>query len=235
MTYSGIKVIGFDADDTLWMNEPIFRQIEDRFISLVSDYDTTGETAGELFKTEIKNLVSYGYGIKGFVLSMIETALRISGGKVPQSVIADIISLGKEMLDHPVELLDGVESTLEQLRPDYRLIVVTKGDLLDQERKLKKSGIEHYFHHTEVVSDKTEENYSDLLSHFEIDPGEFLMVGNSVKSDILPILNIGANAVHVPYHTTWQHEMVDSNSIEKKNGYLTIDRITDLVNLLDKK
>lgn len=235
MTYSGIKVIGFDADDTLWVNEPIFRRIEDRFISIVKNYDTTGETAEELFKTEMKNLVSYGYGIKGFVLSMIETALRISGGSVPQSVIADIIGLGKEMLDHPVELLDGVETTLKQLRPDYRLIVVTKGDLLDQERKLRKSGIEHYFHHTEVVSDKTEENYSNLLSHFDIDPSEFLMVGNSVKSDILPILNMGSNAVHVPFHTTWQHEVVDTNGLEKKNGYLTIDRITDLVNLLEKK
>ena len=235
MTYSGIKVIGFDADDTLWVNEPIFRQIEDRFISYVKDYDITGETADELFKTEMNNLVSYGYGIKGFVLSMIETAIRISDGKIPQSVIADIIGLGKEMLDHPVELLDGVKTTLKQLRPDYRLIVVTKGDLLDQERKLKKSGLEHYFHHKEVVSDKTEENYSNLLSLFDIDPGEFLMVGNSIKSDILPILNIGSNAVHVPYHTTWQHEMVDTNGISGKNGYHTIDRITDLVDLLDKK
>ncbi|HKI44753.1 MAG TPA: HAD family hydrolase [Balneolales bacterium] len=233
MIYSGIKVIGFDADDTLWVNEPIFRQIEDRFISLVRDYDTTGESANELFKTEMKNLTSYGYGIKGFVLSMIETALRISGGMVPQSVIADVIDLGKEMLNHPIELLDGVVTTLEKLKPDYRLIVVTKGDLLDQERKLRKSGIEHYFHHTEVVSDKTEENYANLLTHFDIDPGEFLMVGNSVKSDILPILNIGSNAVHVPYHTTWQHEMVDTNGIDQKNPYHTIDRITDLVDLLE--
>lgn len=235
MTYSGIKVIGFDADDTLWVNEPIFREIEKRFISLVGDYNETGETADELFKTEMKNLGYYGYGIKGFVLSMIETALRVSKGNIPPSVISDIIGLGKEMLDHPVQLLDEVEPTLKQLRSDYKLIVVTKGDLLDQERKLKKSGIEHYFHHTEVVSDKTEENYADLLSHFDTDPNEFLMVGNSVKSDILPILNIGANAVHVPYHTTWQHEIVDTNGIEKKNGYLTIDRISDIVNVLNQK
>lgn len=166
---------------------------------------------------------------------MIETAIRVSNGKLSPSVITEIIDLGKEMMDHPVELLDGVETTLNRLQPEYRLIVVTKGDLLDQERKLKKSGIEHYFHHTEVVSDKTEENCNSLLSHFDIEPSEFLMVGNSLKSDILPILNIGAKAVHVPYHTTWQHEIVDTNGFDQKNAYHTIDRISELINLLDHK
>ncbi len=235
MKYSDVKVIGFDADDTLWVNEPIFRHIEQRFASLLQEYDDPDNVTSKLFETEIKNLGSYGYGIKGFVLSMIETAIRVSNGNLSPSVINDIIDLGKKMMGHPVELLDGVEATLTQLQPDYRLIVVTKGDLLDQERKLKKSGIEHYFHHTEVVSDKTEEHYASLLSHFDIDPGEFLMVGNSMKSDILPILNIGAKAVHVPYHTTWQHEVVDSNGFDKKNRYHTIDRISELISLLDKK
>jgi len=202
---------------------------------LLKEYDDVDAINSELFKTEIKNLNNYGYGIKGFVLSMIETAIRVSNGKLSPSVITEIIDLGKEMMDHPVELLDGVETTLNRLQPEYRLIVVTKGDLLDQERKLKKSGIEHYFHHTEVASDKTEENYNSFLSHFDIEPSEFLMVGNSLKSDILPILNIGAKAVHVPYHTTWQHEIVDTNGFDQKNAYHTIDRISELINLLDHK
>jgi len=228
--YSGIKVIGFDADDTLWINETYFRDTEEKFAALLDGYETKNKIDQELFKMEIKNLDLYGYGIKGFMLSMIESALEISNNKVAQATIREILNLGKKMISHPVELLDGVKEVLEQLKDRYRLIVLTKGDLLDQERKLERSSLSTYFHHVEVLSDKKEENYLNLLEHLEINVKEFLMIGNSLKSDVLPIVNIGAQAVHVPFHTTWQHEEV---SVEEKNdNYLTINNLKDIVKYL---
>jgi len=228
--YSGIKVIGFDADDTLWINETYFRDTEEKFAALLDGYETKNKIDQELFKMEIKNLDLYGYGIKGFMLSMIESALEISNNKVAQATIREILNLGKKMISHPVELLDGVKEVLEQLKDRYRLIVLTKGDLLDQERKLERSSLSTYFHHVEVLSDKKEENYLNLLEHLEINVKEFLMIGNSLKSDVLPIVNIGAQAVHVPFHTTWQHEEV---SVEEKNdNYLTINSLKYIVKYL---
>jgi putative hydrolase of the HAD superfamily len=151
----------------------------------------------------------YGYGIKGFMLSMVETALKVSDGKIGVEVIEKILQYGKEMLEKPVELLDGVKMVLDHLKANYRLVVATKGDLLDQERKLQKSGLESYFHHIEIMSEKRESDYSKLIKHLDIAPNAFLMVGNSVKSDILPVLNIGGHAIHVPFHTTWILEKVD--------------------------
>ncbi|MEM9649245.1 MAG: HAD family hydrolase [Bacteroidota bacterium] len=230
--YKDIKVIGFDADDTLWVNETYFRETEERFAELLEGYETKNKVDQELFKMEMQNLETYGYGIKGFVLSMIESALDLSNNKIPQETILEIIALGKKMISHPVELLDGVEEVLSKLENKYRLIVLTKGDLLDQERKLEKSGISKYFHHVEVLSDKKESNYRNLLEHLEIDVDEFLMIGNSLKSDVLPILNIGAKAIHVPFHTTWVHEMV-SEEEERVNNHLKLGSLKDVLKYLD--
>ena len=229
--YSNIKVIGFDADDTLWVNETYYREVEHEFARLLSKYETANKIDQELFKTEMQNLGLYGYGIKSFVLSMIESAIDISNNSVSIQTIQSILDLGKDMLNKPVELLDGVEEVLKKLSKKYRLILATKGDLLDQERKLEKSGLLNYFHHIEVLSEKKEENYSKLLSHLDINPSEFLMVGNSLKSDILPLVELKAHAIHVPFHTTWIHEQV---SEEETNGkvYKTVNSLRDILNIL---
>lgn len=230
VNFENIKVIGFDADDTLWVNETYFRETEERFAELMEGYETKNKVDQELFKMEMKNLQLYGYGVKGFVLSMIESALDLSNGKVPQETISEILNLGKRMISHPVELLDGVEEVLSRLVNKYRLIVLTKGDLLDQERKLERSGISKYFHHVEVLSDKKESNYSNLLEHLEVNVDEFLMIGNSLKSDVLPILNIGGSAVHVPFHTTWAHEMIADS--EQMNNHLKLNKLEDILKYL---
>lgn len=229
--FKHIKVIGFDADDTLWVNETYFREAEEKFADLLENYETKNKIDQELFKMEMKNLELYGYGIKGFMLSMVESAMDISNNQVSQATITKILNLGKNMITHPVELLEGVEEVLKKLSDRYRLIVLTKGDLLDQERKLNRSSLSKYFHHVEVLSDKKEENYKNLLDHLEIDVNEFLMIGNSLKSDVLPIINIGAKAVHVPFHTTWQHEEVPIG--EQTNNHLTLNTITDILKYLN--
>lgn len=211
-----IKVIAFDADDTLWINEPYFQEIEQQFCALLEDYLPKHTLAKELFKTEIQNLPLYGYGVKGFILSMIETGLRISDNTLNIAVINRVIDLGKVLLEKPIEILEGVEEVLEALKGKYRLVVATKGDLLDQERKLKKSGLEHYFHHIEIMSDKKEGDYRKLIKRLDIQPSEFLMLGNSLKSDVMPVLAIGGHGIHVPYHTTWEHEQVEHN-VEHEN------------------
>ncbi|MEH6512275.1 MAG: HAD family hydrolase [Maribacter arcticus] len=227
INFDGINVIGFDADDTLWVNETYFRDTENKFADLLEKYETKNKIDQELFRTEIKNLDLYGYRIKGFMLSMIECALDLSNNEVSSKTIGALLDLGKEMISQPVELLNGVEEVLRSLKDKYRLIVLTKGDLLDQERKLERSGLSEYFHHVEVLSDKKEKNYSDLLEHLQIAPSEFLMIGNSLKSDVLPLVEIGARAIHVPFHTTWEHEEV-KDPIEN-NGYMTISTLTDIL------
>ncbi len=211
-----IKVIAFDADDTLWINEPYFQETEKKFCELLEDYLPHHTVSRELLKTEINNLPLYGYGIKGFMLSMIETVLNVTDKTINLEVIEKTIALGKEMLARPIELLDGVEEVLLNLKDRYRLVVATKGDLLDQERKLKNSGIEHYFHHIEIMSEKAENDYLKLIKHLDVKPEEFLMVGNSLKSDVLPVLSIGAHGYHIPYHTTWAHEVVE-NTVDHAN------------------
>jgi len=230
--FTNIKTIGFDADDTLWVNETYFRDTEEKFSALLEGYETKNKIDQELFKMEMKNLELYGYGIKGFMLSMVESALDLSNNKVSQETILEILNLGKEMISHPVELLDGVKEVLAELQPKFRLIVLTKGDLLDQERKLEKSGLSTYFHHVEVLSDKKESNYKNLLEHLNIRTNEFLMVGNSLKSDVIPIVNIGAKAIHVPFHTTWAHEMVSSEE-EKVNNHIKLGSIRDILKYLN--
>lgn len=229
--YKNIKVIGFDADDTLWVNETYFREAEDAFAELLGAFETHNKIDQELFKMEMKNLPVYGYGVKGFVLSMVEMAIEISNNTVSSEVISKIIALGKQMINKPVELLDNIEETLKVLAKNYRLIVVTKGDLLDQERKLEKSGLLNYFHHIEVLSDKKEENYTKLLTHLDIEPSHFLMIGNSLKSDILPLVNIGAKAIHVPFHTTWAHETVKASAIDNTR-YQKISSVNEVLQIL---
>ena len=177
------------------------------------------------------NLELYGYGVKAFVLSMVESAIEISNGSVSNKTLGKILDIGKSMINQPVKLLDEVENVLKTLAKKYRLILATKGDLLDQERKLEKSGLTDYFHHIEVLSDKKEANYSKLLNHLDINPSEFLMIGNSLKSDILPLVNIKAHAIHVPFHTTWAHEQV---SVEETNGkaYKTVTSLGDILKFL---
>jgi putative hydrolase of the HAD superfamily len=226
--YKNIKTIAFDADDTLWVNETYFREAELKFAQLMQPYETINQINQELYKIEIDNLAYYGYGIKGFVLSMIETALKLSNNQVTQDTIAEIVVIGKEMMDKPVELLEGVEDVLRELSPKYRLVLATKGDLIDQERKLKKSGLLKYFHHIEVMSDKKACDYSKLINHLDIKPAEFLMVGNSLKSDILPLLEVGAQAVHVPFHTTWQHEEVHEKKLAHTN-FQTINNLSEIL------
>ncbi|MCV9386814.1 HAD family hydrolase [Reichenbachiella ulvae] len=204
-----IKTIAFDADDTLWHNEGLFREAEKEFCNLLEDYMPQHSSVKELYRVELQNMQLYGYGIKAFMLSMIESAIEISGRTMNVTDIEQILRIGKELLQKPVILLDHVEEVLKELRSEYRLILATKGDLLDQQRKLQKSGLEKYFHHIEIMSEKKESDYEKVIKHLDIKPTEFAMVGNSLKSDILPVLNLEARAFHVPYHITWEHEKVD--------------------------
>lgn len=224
------KIIAFDADDTLWENEPYFQEIEEKFCKMMENYHPQHSVSRELLATEISNLADYGYGIKSFMLSMIESAIKMSGGTIGLDAIEKIIGYGKEMLNKPVVLLDQVEDVLKQLHGKFRLVMATKGDLLDQERKLKKSGLEKYFHHTEILSEKKKSDYQKLIQHLDIDANDFLMIGNSLKSDILPVLEIGGHAYHVPYHTTWAHEQIEQN-INHPN-FRQLQQIGDLLAVL---
>ncbi|TAD83086.1 MAG: HAD family hydrolase [Bacteroidetes bacterium] len=227
---SHFEIIAFDADDTLWANEPYFRETEDKFCALLQDFAPAHSVARELLKTEINNLPLYGYGVKGFMLSMVETALKMSNGRAATQVIEKSLQYGKELLEKPIELLDGVEAVLEALYPKYRLVLATKGDLLDQERKLKKSGLMRYFHHIEIMSDKKEADYRKLLTHLDISAAQFLMIGNSVKSDVLPVLAVGGHAIHIPYHTTWEHEVVH-HAVEHPQ-FKSVEHILELLKFL---
>jgi len=228
---SNIKVIAFDADDTLWVNETYFRDAERAFARLLSSYETENKIDQELFKIEIKNLSLYGYGIKGFLLSMVECALELSDYQIPPKVIEEILVIGKNMLQQPIELLEGVVETLQKLNRKYKLIVATKGDLLDQERKLEKSGLLKYFHHVEVMSDKKPEDYKKLINHLDIKPNELLMVGNSLKSDVLPLIEIGASAIHIPFHTTWAFEQV-SDQDSKNSEFRILHNIREILDIV---
>lgn len=207
-----IKIIAFDADDTLWSNEPFFQEVERRYTELLKPYGTPKEISSELFQTEMRNLKDLGYGAKAFTISMIETALRISRHTISADDTHRIIDLGKSLLQMPIELLPGVKETLEALKEkgNYKLVVATKGDLLDQENKLERSGLASYFDHVEVMSDKTEKEYTRLLNRLQIAPEEFAMVGNSLKSDIQPVLSLGGYGVHIPFEVMWKHEVVDT-------------------------
>lgn len=201
-----ITTIGFDADDTLWQNEQFFRLTEERFVDLLKDHTDPKELPARLLAAEKRNLGLYGFGIKGFTLSMIETALEVTGGNLPPSVIAEILAAGREMLGHPVEPLPNVQDTLEALAGRFRLVMITKGDLFDQERKLAASGLGDFFTAIEIVSDKTMSTYERIFSQHGDGPSRSLMVGNSLKSDIVPALAAGSWGVYVPHALTWSFE-----------------------------
>ena len=225
-----VKVIAFDADDTLWMNEPFFREMEERFSSLLEDYMPLHSVTKELYATEIGNLQLYGYGVKSFMLSMIETIGKITGGNADFKLVEKAIELGRELLNKPVEVFEGVPEVLKGLNGDYKLVLATKGDLLDQERKLIKSGLAEHFHHIEIMSEKKVNDYRKLLGHLDCDAEDFLMIGNSLKSDVMPVLELGGQAVHIPYHTTWEYEKVDVRIDDPK--FYEVKRIAEISNLL---
>lgn len=222
-----IKIIAFDADDTLWVNEPYFQEAEKQFCSLLENYLPQHTISQELFKTEMKNLNLYGYGVKGFILCMIETIARVSDEQASLKLITKVIELGHELLEKPIELLPGVAETLEQLSGKYPLVIATKGDLLDQERKLQKSGLLHHFHHIEIMSDKKVSDYKKLMKQLDCAPEQFLMLGNSLKSDVLPVLESGASAAHIPYHITWSHEEHPTDLEHEK--FLSLNSIKEIV------
>jgi putative hydrolase of the HAD superfamily len=214
-----LDIIAFDADDTLWHNEPLYIDIQTRFKELLSPSHRPEWVDQKLFETEMRNLNHFGYGIKGFTLSMIETAIELTEGRISGSEIQKIIGFAREMLGTHLELIDHVEETLEELSQAYPLMVITKGDLLDQEAKIANSGLAKYIDTIEVVSHKTRESYTAILSRHEIEPERFLMIGNSLKSDILPVLELGGRAVYIPYALTWTHENNINQELPQNSFY----------------
>jgi putative hydrolase of the HAD superfamily len=227
---SNIKIIAFDADDTLWHNEPYFDEAQERFCELFQDYASSQEILGMILSHQVRNLPLYGFGIKAFTLSMIETALALTDHKISGKGIEQILAIGKDLLQKPVELLPEVENVLVTLQGKYKLVVATKGDLKDQHRKLHDSGLGTFFHHIEVLSDKTELDYQKMLGRLDCKPEQFLMIGNSLKSDVLPVLNLGGHAIHIPYHTTWEYEKIDFE-IEHDN-FKSASSITEILSWL---
>ena len=226
-----IKAIAFYADDTLCDIEPFFLDVEKEMCKILSPFGTAEEISAQLFKTEMANMDDYGYGAMAFTLSLVENAVKVSHGQVPATDIARIVELGRTLLRLKATPLEGVEETLRQLKSDgrYRLAVFTKGELLTQEHKLQRSGLMPYFDNILIVSDKTEQQYTDLCRTLNVAPSELMTVGNSLKSDVLPALNIGAWAVHIPYHVMWQHEVIDDFDHSRM---FRIEKFTEIIDLL---
>lgn len=220
---SGLRTIGFDADDTLWHNERFYRLTQDRFAELLADYADPDHLDERLLAAETKNIGRYGYGIKGFTLSMIETAIDVTEGKVPASVIRELIAAGQDMLAHPIELLPHVDETVRALSGAFTLVLITKGDLLDQERKLAQSGLGDFFHGVEIVSEKTPATYVDAFRRHGAGSDTSLMVGNSMRSDVVPALEAGAWAAHVPFELEWALEQA-----EVPGGHPRFRTVTDM-------
>ena len=229
----GIKAIAFDADDTLWDNETYFLEVERGMCDILSEYGDAQTISASLFETEMANMDDYGYGAMAFTLSLIENAIKVSQGKATANQIHQIIELGRTLLRLDAKPLEGVENTLRQLKSTgrYQLVVFTKGELLTQENKLKRSGLLPYFDHVVIVSDKQEQQYCDLCKQLCIKPEDLLMVGNSLKSDVLPALKIGAWAVHIPYEVMWQHEVIDDFEHTRMFQLTQFAELTDLLNI----
>ena len=219
-----LDVLAFDADDTLWHNEPLFTETEAKFRDLLQPYNSREWIDKRLYETEVKNLKTFGYGVKGFTLSMIETAIELSQGQLPGSDIQRIIAFSKEMLATPVRLLEGVRETIASLATTQTLMVITKGDLFEQESKLARSGLSDFFKYVEIVSEKNDAAYASILKKHAIPPERFLMVGNSLKSDILPVRNLNGHALYIHYETTWQHEHVAAEETDGRD-YFQLDHI----------
>lgn len=221
-----ITTVGLDADDTLWHNETIFRLTHARFVDLLDDHGDADTIEARLAEVERRNLRLYGYGIKGFTLSMIETAMELCEGGAPPEVVREILAAGREMLAHPVETLPGVDEVVAELSEKYRLVLVTKGDLLDQERKLAASGLGERFSAVEIVSEKDRGTYDRVFARHGTGAAEAVMAGNSMKSDVIPAIEAGAFGVHIPYHVTWAHELADAP--EGHPRYVSLSRIDEL-------
>ena len=226
-----IKVVAFDGDDTLWHNETHFNFTQAALRDLLRGHVPNADVDAHLFEIEMRNLSLYGYGIKSFTLSMIETAIEITDGTIPASDLQMILEWGKRMLREPTELLEGVRETLLGMSDRHELLLITKGDLFDQESKLARSGLAERFAGVEILSDKNVDSYRRVLSRRGIDPAEFVMVGNSLRSDVVPVVELGARAVHIPYHLTWNHEHVDEESLPAQ-GWHRIQSLRELSRLL---
>lgn len=222
-----IKTIAFDADDTLWHNERIFVSAKDKYKAMLSAYHDAEWIEKRLDEAETRNIEHFGYGIKGFTLSMIETACELTEGRIKGAEIMEIISICREMLSSPIDLLEGVKETIHDLSHEYNLMVITKGDLFDQEAKLARSGIGDYFSAFEIIPQKNAKTYKYILRRHQILSEEFVMVGNSLKSDILPVIEAGARAVYIPYEIEWFHEMVAEDELEGKD-FARLDVMSDL-------
>ena len=228
---SSIRLIAFDADDTLWHNERIYRNAQEKWRQLLIKYIPLNEFDTHLFQTELQNISYFGFGIKSFTLSMIQAAVELTEGRIKGDDILEIISIAKHMLDTPTELLDGVQDTVIDLANSFPLMIITKGDLLDQQRKLDRSGLADYFEWVEIVSDKTETVYSRLLESHNLKSNQFVMVGNSLRSDILPVIAIGGQAIYIPYEMTWEHDLLIDH-FENRSSYHEISSINELPLLL---
>lgn len=225
-----LTTIGFDADDTLWQNESFFRLTQDRFTRLLADHADPDHLAQRLEAAERRNLDHYGFGVKGFTLSMIETAIEVTEGRVPTAVMSELIAAGREMLEHPIHLLPHARATVTELAADYRVLLITKGDLLDQERKLAQSGLGDLFDGVEIVSHKTEAAYRTIFARHGTGADQAMMVGNSLKSDVIPALAAGAWGVHVPHGLTWALEHADPPADNPRFHVLeTLGSLPDLV------
>jgi putative hydrolase of the HAD superfamily len=228
-----IEIIAFDADDTLWHNEPLYRGTQQQVIKVLARYNDAGWIERRMYETEIRNLEHYGYGIKGFTLSMIETAIELTEGRITGEEVGRIIELTREMFKAPVELLEGVQDTIAALARAHDLMLITKGDLFEQEAKIARSGIADFFRKVEIVPVKTREVYETIASRHRIEPGKFMMVGNSMRSDILPVVEMGGRAVYIPYQTTWEHEVVPEDEMANKE-FVRLDRIRDLLDVVEE-
>jgi len=229
-----IEIIGFDADDTLWHNEILYSQAKDQFQELLTQYDNPEGVRQRLDEIEEWNVRHYGYGIKSFALSMVEAAIEISKGQIDGLRLSRVLDIVKEMLSAEVKPLGSVEPTLAILAQQFPLMLITKGDFFEQQRKIERSGLAKHFRYIEIVVDKTPETYRGVLAKYHLEPHKFLMVGNSLRSDILPVLDIGGQAVYIPYVTTWAHEMVDEAEQKTKNYYEIehLEQLPDLINRL---
>jgi putative hydrolase of the HAD superfamily len=207
-----ITTVALDADDTLWHNESIFHLTQDNYVNLLKDYGDPDHMKARLLEVEIRNLKLYGYGVKSFTLSMIETAIDLTRGAVPAKTVMEILDLGRAMLEHPVEPLPGVAATLEAMKGGYKLVMVTKGDLMNQEQKLARSGLGDFFDAVEIVSEKDANTYRRIVARQGVEAAETVMIGNSMKSDVLPALEAGLWGIHIPYHITWAHEHAEPPS-----------------------
>ena len=228
-----IKVVAFDGDDTLWHNETHFHFTQSALRDLLRAHAPEADVDARLFATEMANLSLYGYGIKSFTLSMIETAIEVTEGRIPAADLKVVLDWGKRMLREPTELLEGVLETLLEVSKKHQVLLITKGDLFDQESKLARSGLAERFAGVEILSEKNVDAYRNVLTRRGIKPANFVMVGNSLRSDVVPVVELGARAVHIPYHLTWDHEHVEESSLPAE-GWHRLESISGLGRLLGR-